>query len=165
MREDAARVVPTPHPAELGWARIMVHHQGNIEGGIAPEFEGAFSVNGVIYHIMTKDNYLRTKDPLDPDVSQPLDGFDSNLVIWRESDVMTLDEEHFARTGEQSARPVVAQTCGHDNLPFNTDPAQNAILGPSVSTNWINHALGPFGNTSIYRRDDVVTGGGGMGTK
>ena len=37
LREDAAGVVPPPpsHPSVLGWARIVVHHQGDIKQNIA----------------------------------------------------------------------------------------------------------------------------------
>ncbi|KAJ7139500.1 Metallo-peptidase family M12-domain-containing protein [Mycena epipterygia] len=157
MREDTAGVVPVPHPAELGWARIMVHHQGDIDQRIAPVFEGAFSVKGVVYHVATKDNYLRHKRPLDIDVSEPLDVVDSALVIWRESDMMSA-EEHAALTGEH----VSPETCGHDRLSFNTDPAQNPILQEPAVSPWLENPLNNlFGNSSA-KRDDVV--GTQMGT-
>jgi len=169
MREDAAGVVPTPHPSEFGWVRIMVHHQGDMEQGIPPEFEGAFSVHGVVHHIMTKDNYLRTKNELDPDVSQPLDATDSSLIIWRESDVMTAEEEGVAKRGSssQSERQIAARSCGHDRLDYNTDPLQNPILRkplPLVSESWFSKPLGLFQNETKQRRDDVSTGSGGMGS-
>ncbi|TEB34929.1 zinc metalloprotease [Coprinellus micaceus] len=87
-----------PHPAELGWARIMVHHQGDSDRQTSPVYEGAFSVGGVIYHITTKENYDRKKHALDPEVVETLDDGDNRLVIWRESDAMTPEEEHFVKT-------------------------------------------------------------------
>jgi hypothetical protein len=160
MREDTAGVVPSRHPAELGWARIMVHHQGDIDQRIAPVFEGAFTVKGVVYHVATKDNYLRNKRPLDPDVGEPLDIVDSSLVIWRDSDTMTAEEEHFAQTGEQI--PPAPQSCGHDRLSFNTDPAQNPILQKPATSPWFENPMNLLGNFSA-KRDDVV--GTQMGTK
>ncbi|KAG5646891.1 hypothetical protein DXG03_001967 [Asterophora parasitica] len=167
MREDAAGAVPQPHPSELGWVRIMVHHQGDTEQGIPPQFEGAFSINGIIHHITTKDHYLRTKGELDPDVSQPLDDEDDSLVIWRESDVMTAEEERVAKREAELTDKAVAQSCGHDRLSYNIDPAQNPILQkPPVSDSWFTN---PFGallqNGTRHRRQDGVSSGGGMGTK
>lgn len=167
MREDAAGAVHEPHPSELGWVRLMIHHQGDMENGVAPRFEGAFSVKGVVYHIMTKENYIRTKNEFDPDVAQPLDDIDSTLVIWRESDVMTVEEERRVKRGESlpDVSTPTDQSCGHDRLSFNTDPEQNAILQKPISPNpWYNKALGLFRNDTMQRRDDV-TGSGDMGTK
>uniref|UniRef100_A0A8H8CR13 Disintegrin and metalloproteinase domain-containing protein B n=1 Tax=Psilocybe cubensis TaxID=181762 RepID=A0A8H8CR13_PSICU len=164
MRQDAAHVVPQPHPADLGWARIMVYEQGDTDRGIAPLFEGAFSANGIIYHIMTKENYLRNKLELDPQLTEPVDETDANLVIWRESDVMTHEEEHFAKTGEiYASENVVAtpQSCGHDRLDYNS-PSQNPMLSTPPPLTWTDRLLVPFLNDTLYRRDDVPTGNGGM---
>ncbi|KIP05328.1 hypothetical protein PHLGIDRAFT_25147 [Phlebiopsis gigantea 11061_1 CR5-6] len=105
MREDAAGVQPRPSGGkhELGWARITVHDQGDAAAGRPPSFEGAFSVYGDVHHVMTADNYMRTKHALDPHtiiVNHP----DGELVIFRDSDVMTAHEFH--------AMPP-AQTCAH----------------------------------------------------
>jgi len=164
MREDAARVYPQPHPANLGWARIMVHHEGDADSGIAPVFEGAFSARGVVYHIMTKENYLRHKQELDPS-PEALNHIDSRLVVWRESDEMSLEEEHFAKTGSHPTKPIIApQSCGHDRLQFN-DPTQNPMLSMPVAHSWIEGLINPFLNDTVYRRDDAPVGSNGMGTK
>ena len=169
MREDAARVIPQPHPADLGWARIMVHEQGDASRGIAPVYEGAFSANGVIYHLMTKENYLRNKLDLDPSLDEVADVTDSGLVIWRETDVMSLKEETYARTGVHfpSEKVELPQSCGHDRLDFN-HPSQNPMMRPQelAPSSWIEGLLSPFMNDTLYRRDDVGTGSSGnMGTK
>lgn len=161
MREDAARIVPDQtHPAHLGWARIMVHHQGDADAGIAPEFEGAFSVGGDIYHIMTKHNYLRTKHELDVDHIEVADeGLDSNLVIWRESDTMSPGEVIGKAGGKTEG--VVGHGCGHDRLDYNKDPLQNPILrqpSPSVSR-WYDNPFGLFNNGTLAPRDDVPSNG------
>jgi hypothetical protein len=165
MREDAAGAVPRPHSATLGWARIMVHHQGNANLGRAPTFEGAFSANGNIYHIMTKDNYMRHKLDLDAEPNENVDESDENLVIWRESDVMTVAEEHLAKTGK--VYPVEGvpqpQSCGHDRLQYN-DPSQHPILARPSRESWTEHLLRPLINDTIYRRDDAPTGGSTMST-
>ncbi|KAJ7789469.1 zinc metalloprotease [Mycena olivaceomarginata] len=152
---------PPRTPATLGWARIMVHHQGDIDQRIAPVFEGAFTVEGVVYHIATKDNYLRHKRPLDAEAEEPVDIVDSALVIWRESDMMTPEEEHFAHTGEHATLAPVPQTCGHDRMSYNTDPAQNPILQKPATNPWFENPMNLFGNMSA-KRDDVV--GTQMGT-
>lgn len=164
MREDAAHVIPDlTHPAHLGWARIMVHHQGDADAGLAPEFEGAFSVNGDIYHIMTTHNYLRTKSELDTEHIEVLDqGLDSNLVIWRESDTMSQAEEIFAKTGIRPEGMIaVGHGCGHDRLAYNKDPLQNPILrktSPPLSK-WYDNPFGFFRNGSLVPRDDVPSNG------
>jgi hypothetical protein len=118
MRQDAAGVIFPPKGPEFGWARIVVYSQGDVRRGIPPIFEGAFSVRGDIHHIMTKDNYLRTKQPLDPDLSTAID--DSSLVIWRDSDIVTYERG--------TGRAAPAHTCGHDHFPYNTDPTLNPML-------------------------------------
>jgi hypothetical protein len=141
----------------------MIHHQGDVDEGIPPVFEGAFSVDGVIHHIMTKENYLRNRLELDPElVSFPSDP-DSRLVIWRDSDVMTPHEEQAARNGGTVVRP---QVCGHDNLSYNTDPWLNPMLRKPGVSPWYD-PLGvldtSLSNESVVKRDDVA--GGGSGSK
>jgi hypothetical protein len=166
MREDAAGVIPRPSgKSELGWARIMVHTQGDVVQGIPPVFEGAFSVNGVVHHVMTKENYLRNKLTLDPELFSPLHDPDSRLVIWRDSDIMSTHEEQLARVSSgspgSSYRPTRPHTCGHDNLSFNTDPLENPALRKTVSKHWYDpfSVLGiSFRNESFVKRDDVAGG-------
>lgn len=163
MREDAAGVYPRPSgKSELGWARIVVHHQGDVAKGRTPTFEGAFAVNGIVHHVMTKDNYLRNKLAIDPHVFLD-DGPDSSLVIFRDSDLMA-PHEYAASLGLPAT--THGKTCAHDNLDFNTDPALNPVLRkPSLpsTTPWYD----PLGlvtpptlrpNGSLYRRDDVAGG-------
>lgn len=156
LREDAAGVLPRPSssPSELGWARIMVHHQGDIDGGIAPVFEGAFSYKGIVHHVMTKDNYHRNKHHLDPEilVLEDLD-VDANLVVWRDSDLMPHEGEN--------DHPA---TCGHDHLPFNTDPNMNPVLQKPFPIPAQSISLGPLGNFSFSRRDDVAGSGSSSNT-
>lgn len=170
LREDAAGVRPRPSgKSELGWARITVHDQGDETK--APVFEGAFSVNGDVHHVMTKDHYLKNKHLMDPHVHVIEDGRDTEIVIWRDSDVMTPVEHYIASGGlNGGSMPVQpAATCAHDKMPFNTDPLENqALRRPAIPpmSSWAN-TLG-FShfydvNSSLTRRDDVA--GGGVSTK
>ncbi|KAJ2931176.1 hypothetical protein H1R20_g5919, partial [Candolleomyces eurysporus] len=163
MREDIAGIAPQPHPADLGWARITVHRLGD---NFAPVYEGAFSANGVVYHISTKENYLRNKHSLDPDVVRPLGSGDEHLVIWKDSDAMTPEEEHLVKTGSKPTGPIATpMSCAHDTLPYNTNPELNPTLrNPYVDSSWLGHLLNPQPNGTLYRRDDAPTGGSGMGT-
>lgn len=157
LREDAARVTYSAIPeAEMGWARIMVHDQGDPLLGIPPTFEGAFTADGVLHHIMTKANYLRNKLPHDPEITVQLADPDSNLVIWRDSDVMSEEEEQLARTGQYNPESphTKSASCAHDSLDFNMRPAMRP------PTPMISHAI-PV-NSSLSRRDDVA--GGDMGS-
>ncbi|KAK1227181.1 hypothetical protein PQX77_009815 [Marasmius sp. AFHP31] len=108
---------------ERGWARVTVFEH---EDGESPVYEGAFSVDGVIHHIMTKENYNRVKRPSDPEAED----LDESLVIWRDSDIMSEEEEYFGRTGQPlppSLHPK-PHTCGHDTLEYNVDPTLNSAL-------------------------------------
>ncbi|KAF4605679.1 hypothetical protein EYR40_004468 [Pleurotus pulmonarius] len=162
MREDAAKVAHSTLPT-LGWARIVVHHQGDVVKGVAPIFEGAFSVKGDVHHIMTKDNYLRTKHHLDPQIVHEIDGYgvDSSLVIWRDSDAMTPQEEKLVASGvkltvgEPAARP---QSCAHDSLPYNADVMGTFGQKPLTSPSWYE-TLGFGLGDDLARRDDVVGSG------
>lgn len=161
MREDTAGVIPRPAGhSELGWARIMVHHQGDSAQGVAPVFEGAFSVNGVVHHVMTTENYLRNKHALDPEINA-LDNTDSSLVIWRDSDVMNFHEEEDIHSGVSGSLSPHPHSCGHDSLPFNTDPLRNPLLRAPTVSPWYDplHLL----DDPFSKRDDII--GGGMGTK
>lgn len=162
LREDAAGVWPhLSSKPELGWARMMVHHQGDVAAGIPPHFEGAFSVNGVVHHVMSKENYLRNKLTLDPHVVDE-NSADSALVIFRDSDVMTPHEYRVAASGLDSSHlSSPARTCAHDTLDFNTNPLVNPTLRkpmPAPVTPWYD----PFdllrANGTMRKRDDVAGG-------
>ncbi|KAI0761701.1 Metallo-peptidase family M12B Reprolysin-like-domain-containing protein [Trametes elegans] len=159
LREDTAGVLPRPSgQSELGWARITVYDQGDSASGKPPEFEGAFSVNGVVHHVMTKDNYLRSKHTLDPHVEVSGDAFDSQLVIWRDSDVMSTHEHTAATTNVLGAAAPIAETCGHDRMDFNTDHQVLRKPNPPPYTPWYD-AFGFLRNTNFTKRDDVAGGG------
>ncbi|THH09423.1 hypothetical protein EW145_g2035 [Phellinidium pouzarii] len=157
MREDAAGVLPRPSrkpDKELGWARILVHSQGDAERGIAPIYEGAFEVEGVTYHIQTRDNYLRNKQFLDPVLVEGGDNPDARLVVWRDSDVLKFGEVQSGTHG-----------CEHDALDFNADPWLNPILRkPVPRPSWYDplgllNEANPWVNSSKVKRDDVQGGG------
>lgn len=120
LREDAAggvsRPWDDPTPGELGWARIMVHSQGDPRTGVPPVYEGAFSVLGEVYHILTRENYVRTRGHKDahPDDFVGADLLDNGLVIFRDSDM---------------EKPPIseAHTCSHDALDFNTDASHPVV--------------------------------------
>jgi hypothetical protein len=142
----------------------MVHDHGDPDGELAPVFEGAFSVNGVIHHIMLRDNYLRNKHELDPDIFLDSPHFHSPLVIWRDADEMTAEEEHFARTGSYPIESIIIPpSCGHDRLDYNV--AHPVLNTATCGLSWIEGLLNPSSKGAIYRRDDAPTGGGGMGTE
>ncbi|KAH8103161.1 hypothetical protein DFH11DRAFT_1521375, partial [Phellopilus nigrolimitatus] len=130
MREDAAGVLPRPsrQPGkELGWARIIVHSQGDAARGLAPVFECAFEVDGVTHHVQTRENYLRNKLAPDPALVDGGNDPDTRLVIWRDSDVLPYVEETHGGT----------QRCSHDTHEFNTDPWQNPALCRPATMRWV----------------------------
>lgn len=170
LRLDAARVVPDASN-RLGWARIMVHHQGDSNTGAPPVFEGAFTVDGVTYHISTSENYLRNKQHLDPEIVD-LTHVGAGLVVWRDSDVLPHHEEEALRLRNGLSPKVSAlerpASCAHDSLTYNTDPYENpALRRPQPPSSWYDpfnmldaSSISP--NFSAYKRDDVA--GNGMNT-
>ena len=164
LREDTAGVIPRPSGRyELGWARITVYDQGDETAGRPPVFEGAFSVDGVVHHVQTKENYLRNKHNLDPHITLAEEHPDVNLVIWRDSDVMNRHEHAKALDVPLGSAVPAGETCGHDHMTFNTDPLQNNAIRrppPPLNQPWYD-ALGLLPTSNLSRRDDVA--GGGMG--
>lgn len=163
LREDTAGVLPRPSGKfELGWARITVHDQGDASVGKPPVFEGAFSVNGVVHHVSTRVNYLRTKHGLDPHVEVSHDDPDGALVIWRDSDVMSTHEHTLAAQGGSLGHAApVAESCGHDRLDFNTEHQVEHRPEPPAYTPWYD-AFGFLRSANFTKRDDVAGGGMGM---
>ncbi|CAE6436384.1 unnamed protein product [Rhizoctonia solani] len=159
LREDAAGGVSRPWDelpeGELGWARIMVHSQGDPEKGIAPVYEGAFSVLGEIYHILTRDNYIRTRGPLDfhPDGLAGVNELEGGLVIFRDSDV---------------EKPPITESsmCSHDGLGFNTEDDHPILQAGKQQPPSVEHTspwYDPFGLLEpvpkmgmLAKRDDVA---------
>jgi hypothetical protein len=183
MRADAARA--PHHPGHvIGWARITLHDQGDALTGRPPVFEGAFSVRGVTHHVLTRDNYIRNRGPLDPRLhsrsaaaQHSLSEADGGLVIWRDLDVMDLSEERaarreYAREQRQSWTPDEPDPeparCGIDALPWNSDPLSNPVLRRPSSTGTWNGPFSLLGGVSslgelLKKRDDIA--GPSMSTK
>lgn len=153
MREDAAGFRSSQRNGrELGWARILVHSQGDAARGIPPIYEGAFEANGVTYHVKTRENYLRNKLALDPMLVSGADGPDAHLVVWRSTDSAASSGKEASKSG---------RGCSHDDHTFNTDPWRNNVLRkPAAPPAWYD-PLGflresdPWANTSLGKRDDV----------
>ncbi|KAF8486694.1 Metallo-peptidase family M12-domain-containing protein [Gautieria morchelliformis] len=174
MREDTAGGLVNSDAQPLGWARILVHDQGDVDAGLPPTFEGAFSINGDVHHVVTNDNYMRTKHPLDPHLLSHSEDPSSSLVVFRDSDIMSHGEEaQFRESGIQSSssdnrwdtvptsdHPSV---CSHDRLDWNSDPGLNPVLRRPKPPTWFE-TLGfrdgepaiPDNASAWYKRDDVA---------
>ncbi|KAH7103142.1 Metallo-peptidase family M12-domain-containing protein [Auriculariales sp. MPI-PUGE-AT-0066] len=144
LQEDAAgglyRTYDAPLPSNvLGWARIVVHSEGDPVTGEPPSFEGAFSINGDIHHVSAYDSYILTRRSEDALPRAPTDPLDRHLVIYRNSDSVYQSEE----------RP---QSCAHDSLAWNTDPTVNPALRPPAPVPTWYESLLP---TNFTRRDDI----------
>jgi hypothetical protein len=157
-----------------GWARIMVLDGGDPASGRPPVFEGAFSVEGVIHHVLTLENYLRSKFAADP---EPIE--DSEMVIFRDSDIMSHLEAEIARTGlsiEEIGKLRKPQTCAHDRLGYNTQTSNpvlryGASLDPSRQGSWydsfglISPGESPSRNHSFGKRQGDIGGGTNSSSK
>lgn len=178
MREEAAGKlpdIPGRHEVELGWARIVMHAQGDTSSGTAPVFEGAFEAFGDIHHIITRENYERNKHPHDPHgVSSPdISGMDERLVVFRDSDIMTAAEElaaadasiHGKLLAGSGTANLIHSGCMHDTLQYNTDPLQNPILRRTIYSPWYDPLAmllpgGQWSNATMFGKRDDVAGGG-----
>jgi hypothetical protein len=179
LDEDIAGGIKRPHgspepPGHRGWARITVVDGGNAETGRTPIFEGAFSVNGVIHHVMTKESYQVNKQHRDPEVVD----LSSGLVMFRDSDLMSFEEQHGIKKGggSQSQKPQRPLTCAHDSLEYNLDTANHPVLryGAGLDRNSRGPWYDPFGlmgpesgsayssNPYVKRQGDI--GGAGNST-
>ncbi|VDC01988.1 unnamed protein product [Peniophora sp. CBMAI 1063] len=147
LRQDAVRVM-RPTGSELGWARIIVHDHGDSERGRPPIFEGAFSANGVVHHISTKENYLRNKHEYDPPLLIDQSDPDSALVMWRESDQLPEINSEPGNFGG-------GRTCAHDKLDYNVNPLLNPTLRASPGRSWLN----PLADLLLTKRDGDFSGG------
>lgn len=141
----------------VGWARIIVHRDGNEE----PLFEGAFRVDGDHHHVQTKSNFLQTKHALDP----VLEGEEEYLVVWRDSDIsegVTLDTEGLVH-GELRRNLGEERSCSADRLGFNAQPGHPVYAGmlKRDDESWMSR----YTRSSIFARDDIdgQTSGNGAG--
>lgn len=156
LQEDLAGGLLNSKYPSLGWARIMVYDEGNSRLGVPPSLEGAFSVNGIPYHVMTRDKYMRLKHPQDP---VPDTQEDQSLVVFRDSDITT---PHDPLRDSHVAQNEHSHSCSHDTLDWNRNPASNPIFRQPREPTWLDELV--YGNTwtkvdpnrSIWRRDDAV---------
>lgn len=90
-----------------GWARMTFFIRSGEQLG-----EGAFSIAGVEYHVVTNSNYQRTRSPRDPDISEQ--GETPYMVAWKESVDASSD-----RSEELRKRQNTNATCSVSDLDFN----------------------------------------------
>ncbi|KAL1411363.1 hypothetical protein Q8F55_002318 [Vanrija albida] len=92
----------------LGSASVMVHEVGDNE----VIWEGVFTVNGVSYNVLTRENYDFAKSERDVDVDIAEMG---DMVVFSDADVF--------HDAAQLVGGRLPELCSHDNLEFNMDPA------------------------------------------
>lgn len=127
--------------AGSGWARIVVLSTPDDEENL--RFQGAYLKGGEMFTIHSTEQYLRTKDALDPDPPlvtpsrrsrRAFGGADDavlaprhpSMVIVRESATLSPLEHISALRKRGLPLPdpaTLPSSCSHDSLPFNVDPA------------------------------------------
>lgn len=97
--------------SKAGFARITVHRDGK-----APVFDGSFRIDGNNHHVQTGTHYQRLKHDDDPllEISSELRG--ETMVVWRDSDVMSLYSQH----SELKREAANQSSCASDSLSFNS---------------------------------------------
>lgn len=186
LEEDRVGGVYHPPGSEAlrgvrGTATIHVHdHPGDkdTETEREPKFQGAFYIDGQLWHIMTKENYLRHAQNGDPRIVE-VGGPDSGLVMFMEGDEHDAESDPFMQNSLYGA----AKTgCSHDDLAFNTNITGHPVLKdrprhphsanqvsapffPSLPSIPLPDSFNPFHpfrqespRRSISRRDDISTG-------
>jgi len=153
VKEDSVGGFVNSKAQRLGWARIIVHSQGDVGGGTPPLIEGAFTVNGITHHIMPKEKYILLKHPHDPHPDTN-DRNDSSLVIFRDSDLEMEPSISSSLTRGRSS-------CSHDNLDWNSDPWLNPSLRrPSHPPPTWGLGSDLARSLGLWKRDDVAGGSG-----
>lgn len=153
-RDDSAR----------GNVRIVLH-EPDTDDDEGVRFQGTFTAGGELFTVHSTESYRRKMEPLDPEppllLKRTLAGSTyayPPMVIVRESDILSPHEQlaTLRKRGlpipdalEADAAKVVS--CGHDHLPFNSDPAHpvhEAALEQAVfdalaqSTPWLLDVFG-----------------------
>ncbi|KAJ9100762.1 hypothetical protein QFC19_005501 [Naganishia cerealis] len=140
-------------------------------------FQGTFNVDGQLWHVMTRENYMRHAQLGDPPVHEI--GHESGLVMFLEGDENKVLKDPLL---QNVIRPLAQTGCSHDELAFNTNTTGHPVLKerprhphsasdivpsffPSLSSVSLPdslYAFGPFGQDSsrsrVSRRDDISTG-------
>ncbi|KAF1943083.1 zincin [Clathrospora elynae] len=119
---------------QVGWARIGIRRDG-----LAPLFDGHFTVQHDHHHVKLATDYKATRMAADPDVELRVDDF---MVVFRDSDMGRNDDhtELRKRAGDVA--------CPADDLLFNSQD-DDTVYG---------------GMSSLFRRQsDLQPGGNGAG--
>jgi len=117
----------------IGTADIMVHRAGDEE----PLFEGNFKIGGTTFHVLTRENYERTRSEHDA----PAEEF-GEMVVFRDMDMDAAE----------------ASTCNHDTLEYNANISHPVWRNRNADTFALfDNAIGEY-----WKRDD--TGGMTTGT-
>ncbi|GFZ46899.1 Disintegrin and metalloproteinase domain-containing protein B [Saitozyma sp. JCM 24511] len=142
MAEETFGHGVTSGNGRMGSANIMVHYPGG--DGVDPVFEGSFVIDGVTYHVLTRDKYLRLRKPGDVEVEDFGD-----MVVFRDIDMF------------DDAPVTSTHTCSHDSLPHNNNMSHPIWLNRHAE---VFTPFPPYGGDldeinqhDMWKRDD--TGG------
>ncbi|OCF60915.1 hypothetical protein L486_00559 [Kwoniella mangroviensis CBS 10435] len=137
------------HDSVIGQASIMIHeaHEENTV------FEGTFTIYGVRYNVMTRENYQRIKTNEDIDV----ESLGSRMVVFRDIDMTHQHKLNSSTQYEHDKQFGSGSSCSHDNLPFNNELNNPIFRTPSSSDESFISPYFGFGGL-FGKRDDY----GGM---
>lgn len=184
LKEDRVGGVYYPPGSEesrgvRGTATIHVYDHPEDDRDVrSTRFQGAFYVDGQLWHVMTRENYLRHAQDGDPEVFDL--GEESGLVMFMEGDEHGNRDEAF---GDRTMQRTRKMGCSHDDLAYNTNVTGHPVLKdrprhphsdrevaasffpslPSMPLSDSLYSLFPHGSESprrsVSRRDDISTGG------
>ncbi|SCV71700.1 BQ2448_3288 [Microbotryum intermedium] len=158
VREEQAGVVRDLGTDGRGWAKILVPSSQADNDEL--EFQGSYSIDGDAYTIHSTPRYMAVKDIEDPEPPRILAkrGLGTTLprmVIVRERDTLSPVEhiERLRKRGSPIPDPAAfassESACGHDRLPFNTDPnhpvlasALDQSVYADIITPWVHGLFG-----------------------
>lgn len=103
----------TGRPA--GWARMTFFTNGNGK----PLGEGAFSIDGIEYHIQTDRNYRQTWYPGDPEIAPERD--EPHMMVWTNAPLDSSPNPNAQYPALKREADSSAPDCSVADIPFNED--------------------------------------------
>ncbi|KAJ4335244.1 hypothetical protein N0V87_006285 [Didymella glomerata] len=105
----------------VGWARVGIRRDG-----VAPLFEGTFTLNHDHHHVKLASSYTATRLDGDPEAELGGDG-EERMVVFRDSDMGMAPHQDHAELRKRAG--VHGQACGSDALGFNSQPDHPVYAG------------------------------------
>lgn len=134
-----------------GWASVHLVDASNGGGMLIPDvdpivFQGALSIDGQVWHVLTADNYAKVRGESDADVE---DVHEQGGMVF------------FPETGQSSSHGA---GCRHDHLDWNVDPLHPVLREHRMRGATPDALTALWAPSLLLRRDDISSPNGGINT-